>query len=199
MSPSRTQSMADSLLRAALTVLFMLLFHACDDDSASMMSSVHHGGDIERGTAGELTGGDELSGEQHTVEFSEEAWVRIGTGFRRFESLSEGQEVPIIAGIQGGFHVWGGFIGAGFNDADVRVLYSLELDGEVIASADYTEFELPKNSRDEFEYAGVSVIYFRNEDVEPSSGKEMTLKLEVITLDGLSLNDEAQLTPVCCE
>ncbi|MAD61591.1 MAG: hypothetical protein CMH49_08820 [Myxococcales bacterium] len=141
--------------------------------------------------------------EQPTEDMSEviivEPWLRIGTGFRRYESLEDGQDVPIIAGIQGGFHVWGAFLGEGFDDIDLRVMYSMELDGEVLARADYTEFELPKNSRGEFEYAGVSVIYFENDDVERTSGEEFLLKLRIETRDGMSLEDQIVLRPQCCE
>ena len=110
-----------------------------------------------------------------------------------------GQEVPIIAGIQGGFHVWGGFKGKGFDDLDVRIEYQLFLAEREYASADYLEFELPKNSRGEFEYAGVSVIYFDNDDVELTSGSEMLLKLILTTRDGITLRDEVLVRPICCE
>ena len=147
----------------------------------------------------ETAGTDAETSAQAGFESSMDAWVTIGTGFRRYEPLMIGQDVPIIAGIQGGFHVWGGFIGVGFNDVDIRVIYSLVLEGKVMATADYTEFELPKNNRGEFEYAGVSVIYFRNEDVETTSGQLMTLKLRVETQEGAILTDEQTLVPRCCE
>ena len=152
-------------------------------------------------SAGEMSTGGEVNvgGHAGTESDTDEPWIKIGTGFRRFEELSSGQEVPIIAGIQGGFHVWGGFVGRGFDDLDVRIVYSLDLGGMPYAAADYTEFELPRNSRSEFEYAGVSVIYFQNDDVEVTSGQEMTLKLAVITRDGFTLRDEQQLIPICCE
>ena len=143
------------------------------------------------GTSGEMVAGE--------ARADEEPWIRLGTGFRRFEELVTGQEVPIIAGIQGGFHVWGGFVGRGFDDIDVRIVYSLDLDGTPFAAADYFEFDLPRNSRSEFEYAGVSVIYFNNDDVERTTGQEMTLKVEVMTRDGMTLQDEQRLIPICCE
>lgn len=127
------------------------------------------------------------------------AFIQIGTGARRFDTLDPGQEVPIIQGPQGGFHVWGGFRGRGFPDEDVRILFELELQGEVIATADYTEFELPTESSGLYTYAGVSVIYLENERVEPSSGNEMTLRARVIAKDGQELIDQTTLVPICCE
>lgn len=195
-------------------ILSALAFVACDPDP----NASSQGGDIgmEAQSAGERmnSGGDQVGGARSGGDDSarvgagdragdmgdpSEPWIRIGTGFRRFEELASGQEVPIIAGIQGGFHVWGGFIGRGFDDADVRILYTLDLEGMPYAAADYFEFELPKNSRSEFEYAGVSVIYFDNDDVDLTTGQEMTLKVEVVTRDGMMLRDERQLIPICCE
>ena len=191
-------------LTPSLVAISLIGGYACEDKSqeerevGDMSAGNMSAGNMSAGStsAGSMSAGTMNAGAQVT-EVS--PWVNIGTGFRRYEELSEGQEVPIIAGIQGGFHVWGGFVGAGFNDLDVRIIYTLELSGETLAKADYTEFELPQNSTGDFEYAGVSVIYFRNEDVDPTSGREMTLKLEVITQDGLILRDEKRLIPLCCE
>jgi hypothetical protein len=162
----------------------------------SMMGGSMMGGSM---MGGSMMGGSMMGGSMMGGSMMGEAWIKIGTGFRRYEPLEEGQEVPVIAGIQGGFHVWGGFVGAGFDDTDVRITYSLELEGIPLATADYIEFELPKNHRGEFEYAGVSVIYFENDDVERTSGLEMTLKLSVETLNGQRLIDDQTLFPRCCE
>ena len=107
--------------------------------------------------------------------------------------------MPIIKGIQGGYHVWGAFTGRGFDDQDVRIQFALSLEGEVIADADYVELELPRGRAGDFDYAGVAVIYYENERVEPSSGRQMSLALTVTTRDGLTLTDEVTLRPVCCE
>ena len=96
--------------------------------------------------------------------------------------------------------MWGAFRGRGFDPNEVNIFFTLTLEGEVIAEADYFEFELPLDRRGEhFVYTGVSVIYYENERVEPSSGNEMTLHLTLTTRDGLVLEDERRLVPVCCE
>ncbi len=131
-----------------------------------------------------------------------EGWVELGTGFRSYEALEAGQEVPIIAGIQGGFHVWGGFRGAGFDDSDVRLRFWLDLDGVSIARADYSEFGLPTDRDDPtvFDYAGVAVVYDDNDQVQLTSGQTMTLRFEVESLvDGQVLGDSIEVVPVCCE
>ena len=142
------------------------------------------------GMAGQVSGG---------VTPAPEPYLELGTGFRRFEPVMNGQEVPIIEGIQGGYHVWGALRGRGFTATDISLLFELSLDGEVIASADYFEYELPVDRSGDYVYPGVSVIYFENERVGPSSGREMTLLLTLSTSDGETLTDQVTLRPVCCE
>ena len=129
----------------------------------------------------------------------EDPWIQMGTGFRRFESLEPAQRIPIIAGIQGGFHVWGAFQAGGFIGENINILFKLYLGDRHLAEADYFEYFLPVNSDDIFEYTGVSVIYFENDDVEPTSGQQMRLTLEVKTEDGIVLKDEMDVIPECCE
>ena len=131
-----------------------------------------------------------------------QGWIELGTGFRSFAPLEPGQEVPIIAGIQGGFHIWGGFRGAGFDDSDVRLRFWLDLDGVSIARADYSEFGLPVDRADPtvYDYGGVAVVYDENEAVQRTSGQTMTLRVEVESLvDGQVLTDMTEVVPVCCE
>lgn len=132
----------------------------------------------------------------------EGGWIELGTGTRTFEPLDPGQEVPIIQGIQGGFHVWGGFRGGGFDDGDVRLRFWLDLDGETLARADYAEFGLPTDRRDPttYDYAGVAVVYDSNDAVQPTSGSTMTLRVEVESVgDGQVLEDMIEVVPVCCQ
>lgn len=128
-----------------------------------------------------------------------EGWVELGTGARRYEPLSAGQEVPIIAGIQGGFHVWGGFRGDGFADDEVRIRFELSRDGVSYAAADYTEFGLPRGRDGAFDYAAVAVVFCDNDEVQASSGQTMTLRLAVEAADGQVLTDAIEVVPRCCE
>lgn len=128
-----------------------------------------------------------------------EGWVELGTGARRYEPLAAGEEVPIIRGPQGGFHVWGGFRGDGFADCEVRIRFELSIDGVPYAAADYTEFGLPRGDDGAFDYAAVAVVYEQNGDVEATSGRTMTLRLAVEADDGQVLTDSVDVVPVCCE
>jgi len=126
-------------------------------------------------------------------------YVRVGTGSRQFVPLMAGQPVPIIQGPQGGFHVWGGFVGAGFPADGVRILFRLRLAGDVIAEADYTEAELPTDAAGQYTYAGVAVVYHNNDQVQPTSGQPMTLECEVHASDGAVFSDTIAVVPTCCE
>ncbi len=129
-------------------------------------------------------------------------WIRIGTGSRNYAELEPGQEIPIIAGIQGGFHVWGSFIGGGFPGTEARIDFWLTADGTELAAAHYSEPEVrrPKESEAfEFDYGGVSVVFASNDDVEPNSGRTMVLSVRVEDGDGTVLTDEIEIVPICCE
>jgi len=201
-----------------LGLLFLLgaLVSACDDSDSNTAPTSSQGGARAGGvvmslSAGEMVmpqgaeeggglgGGVSPQGGGEGDVSPREPYLELGTGFRRFEALSEGQVVPIIEGIQGGYHVWGALKGRGFLDSDISLLFTLSLDGEVIAEADYFEFELPVDRAGDYVYPGVAVIYYENERVGPSSGREMTLSLTINTSDGQSFSDEIKLRPVCCE
>ena len=66
------------------------------------------------------------------------AWVVTGTGVRDFEELTPCQPVPIIRGIQGGTHVWGGIRAGNFDVGEEQIVmeYSL-LDGDEELAAAY--------------------------------------------------------------
>ncbi len=124
-------------------------------------------------------------------------WIELGTGSRRFSPLTAGQEIPVIMGIQGGFHVWGGFRSSGFPVTETLIDFILTLDGEELAAAHYLETRIDTRNG-AFDYAGVAVVYARNEDVQPTSGR--TMRLDVRVRDGDTvLTDSIEIVPVCCQ
>lgn len=125
-------------------------------------------------------------------------WVVIGTGDRRFEAITPGQVVPIIQGIQGGYHVWGAFRGGGFDSTDLRIDFELRQGDTVVANARYTEPELDGDAEGVFDYATVAVIFIDNAEVGPSSGETLTLALELTTQGGVTLTDQTTVVPDCC-
>lgn len=171
----------------------LLLMLGCDSESAEPTPA-----ESDAGAPADMSPSPADEGPPRDATVDPTGWVQIGTGVRRFESLEPGQEVPIIAGIQGGFHVWGGFRGGDFDDTEVRIRFTLELQGTVLARADYYEFSLPRDD-DVFDYAAVSVVYDSNDDVEPTAGRTMTLTVIVEAADGQVLTDSIDIVPVCCE
>jgi hypothetical protein len=55
--------------------------------------------------------------------------VDVGTGADRFLPLHDGDVVPIIHGPQGGYHVWGAAHATNVEKLDVRLRFSISLDG----------------------------------------------------------------------
>ncbi len=133
-----------------------------------------------------------------TADAAVEPWIEIGTGARAWQPLTDGQEVPIIRGLQGGFHVWGAFRGGGFAGANPTVNFDLHLGERRLAWAEYYEELLPRSADGDIDYAGVSVIYESNDDVEPTSGMTMRLTVRIRDDEGTDLTDETTIVPVCC-
>ena len=126
-------------------------------------------------------------------------FLEIGTGARRYEPLEAGQRIPIIQGIQGGYHVWGGLRAAGFEDAEVRIRFALHRGDELLAQADYIEPTLPVAADGTYTYGGVAVVFVDNALVDPASGQTLRLSAEVEATDGTRLGDAVEVVPVCCE
>jgi hypothetical protein len=64
--------------------------------------------------------------------------VVLGTGREAFEALGSDATVPLIKGIQGGFHVWTSFFAYGFDTDVLRMELTTrwdELDGSVLEMA----------------------------------------------------------------
>jgi hypothetical protein len=64
--------------------------------------------------------------------------VMLGTGREAFEALDSDGTIPLIKGIQGGFHVWTSFLAYGFETDVLRMELATrwdELDGSVLPMA----------------------------------------------------------------
>ena len=126
-----------------------------------------------------------------------EPWIEIGTGASQFEPLTAGQEVPLVMGPQGGYHVWGAFRGGDFDHENLTIEFVLVRGTtDVVAGASYIDDGDIVDGG--IEYSRVTVIL---RDVEPEdiSGDLAILALRVRTRDGLELRDEIEIVPICCE
>ena len=165
------------LVLAPLLVAFVLV-SACSSDDA---------GDPDAGTDADTS----------TDPPRTDPWMEVGTGVTEFEALTEGQEIPIVQGPQGGFHVWGGLQGFNFEPDNAEISYVLIIDGETVADALYYD-DIPR-VRDRYEYSRVAVVLFDEIDPESISGQTATLALRLRTADGGELTDQIDVVPICCE
>ncbi|MDB4975737.1 MAG: putative secreted protein [Myxococcaceae bacterium] len=63
--------------------------------------------------------------------------LALGTGESSFAALTPGQRVQMVAGTQGGYHVWLSLRASGFHDDRLRMQLALRSDGPVpLASSD---------------------------------------------------------------
>ena len=160
---------------------------ACDDGDDGPAPQPGGGGQGGHGGQGGQGGED--------VEMG---WLEIGTGFNRFEPLTAEQEVPIIAGIQGGFHIWGALRGQGFDASEVRILFELEQDGAVVGAADYVDFIPLGEDGVTYEYPAVAVVF---DEPNPNlyDRNPTVMRVQLTDAQGQVLTDEIALDPVCCE
>ena len=128
---------------------------------------------------------------------AETPYLEVGTGFRAFEPLEPGQRVPIVRGIQGGIHVWGGFRGAGFDPVKLEISFELRDEGVAVGDAGYTDDVFPGDGGD-FEYSAVAVIFYENTP-ELFSGRTMELSVQIRDRTGAVLSDAVEVIPECCE
>lgn len=55
--------------------------------------------------------------------------VVLGTGEARFEHIEGEPELPLVAGSQGGFHVWASFLAYGFDSSAIDLTLTTTVDG----------------------------------------------------------------------
>lgn len=124
------------------------------------------------------------------------ASVEIGTGFQSFVPVPEGQTLPIIEGIQGGFHLWGGFRAEGLARRNLTIEFDIEWNGESIGAASYLDDLIGESPP--FEYGGVAVIFYDNDMPTQVSGETVTLSVTLRDTAGVTASDSVEVIPECC-
>lgn len=119
--------------------------------------------------------------------------VELGTGAERFESLTDGQEVVLVQGPQGGFHVWAAVrIAAPALDGELELELGLEVAGTPVAGG-YTTWR-PVFVDGVAERAGLLVILF-----EPNpwsvDGEQARLVVAVSAQNGQRGADSVAVVP----
>jgi len=123
--------------------------------------------------------------------------VSIGTGFPDFVPITPGSDLPIIAGIQGGFHLWGGFVATHIDPRSVTIEFVTTLDGRDIGRASYVDTLVDDGGQ--MKYAGVAVIFDSDVDPDEVSSRPMSMSVRLEDMNGRVVTDSVELVPICCE
>ena len=118
-----------------------------------------------------------------------EAQVELGTGTWRFEPLVDGQEVDMVRGAQGGWHIWLGLRATDF-DAD-RALTKIEMQpADESAEPQQVEAELYLGSPDDEGRRTLLGWPAIIADPACAVGEMMRVSVEVESIDGTPRIDE---------
>lgn len=127
----------------------------------------------------EADGGQIVDGAQAVLE--------LGTGSRTFAPLADGDEVPIIHGPQGGWHLWGSLRVQGLQPKRLAVTFDVSLEGPPalgLSSNSYT-LDLVK-SGSAWQWSGLLGLV---PDPVPVDGRVVVLSMAVTDTNGVTLHD----------
>jgi hypothetical protein len=130
-----------------------------------------------------------------------EAWIAVGTGTR------DGAYVPLAApptmvigqGLQGGYHLWGGFEGSGFEGATIDTNWcatDLTTDG-VIGQAYLTNATAPLEDR--FAAGGLTVFLDFSIDPVALADHDIRVCVAAKSASGEIISDCQTVSAVCCD
>jgi hypothetical protein len=123
-----------------------------------------------------------------------EGWAELGTGEWRYEPLAPEQEVPIIHGAQGGYHVWVSVRATGLAPDPVRMILETEpVDASrAIERSDVPTHMQPATDGDMVELLGwPAVLAHPGCDL----GKPIRITVDLIDAHGAHASAEAVVVP----
>lgn len=141
---------------------------------------------------------------EHPAPDTSGPWLIVGTGTLDYEPLTPCQEVPLVFGIQGGHHIWGGLQTGGFTpDEYMWMEYSLWFEDREIGSAFYIDELYQVDDRWEYSRVAVEVnpILARDEGLlDEIDGQPVRLDLRLFDEEETyELLDSIWIVPVCCQ
>ena len=131
-------------------------------------------------------------------------FIRLGTGWDEldpyggYEPLDERGSVRIAEGIQGGFHVWGGFEGRGMDASDVESTWELTNEDGVLVGGGFFVSEM-RAYEGRLATASLTVFIDLSLDVTTLDGVPHELCVTVRMADDSELGDCATVRPSCCD
>ena len=140
------------------------------------------------------------SGEPDAAELpGPEPVCTLGAGSTIFEPLTDGDELAIVSGPQGGFHVWGTFRASGIEPGDFgstenptnpTTVFSVHRDnGDRVGGTSSLRQGLKQRSDGTLELVGEPVI-LGIASPEQLAGKIVDLSVEIVDSDGVEARDE---------
>lgn len=117
--------------------------------------------------------------------------LEVGTGTQSFERLTDGQSARVIAGPQGGFHIWASArIRAPLDPKLIRLTVKVLFEGGQLTSTDYRVTMVPNRSYFEW-YAMTALV----PDPAIVMGKPTTLELIATDSAGRTATDSRTVMP----
>jgi hypothetical protein len=116
---------------------------------------------------------------------SQERAVLLGTGEAEFESMEGEPQLTLVAGVQGGFHIWASFLAYGFPSRNVEMVLTTSVEGtsEVIpnrANLRMNETFDPEGTP-AYTYAGFPAQVY---DARCSHGKRVRINVKLSDTEG---------------
>jgi hypothetical protein len=117
--------------------------------------------------------------------------VVLGTGEADFEPIDGEPRLPLIAGVQGGFHVWASFLVYGFSMARADLVLETRVEDDPEASMVMRarlalREALDANGEPVFSFAGFPAQVY---DARCAQDKRVSLHLSLTDADGYSVED----------
>ena len=118
------------------------------------------------------------------------ATVQIGTGESQFEALDNAQEVTMVRGVQGGYHVWMSLKAQGLDAAKVWVDVDTQVQGQSYESRVVTSLEQDQDGNAVL--VGHPVIL---DDPQAADGNTLALHVRVTDLHGVAADAAVDIMP----
>lgn len=117
--------------------------------------------------------------------------VQLGTGRTVFEPLPEDGRVTLIAGIQGGFHVWTSFVAEGFSSSLLRMDLATRWDAREDSSMSVSGSITVRPARDAAGDEVLGMIGWPAGIFNPTcaNGQRLRVDVSVEDVDGRSASD----------
>ena len=183
---------------------------ACDDAERAQQATGAGGAAATEDAEGPSVSADALAPLLDDAGARVEPSLELGTGFSAFVPLEPDERVDIIAGPQGGFHLWASLRTHGLRtETTWRIECAFTRDGEVLAQANYGDRLVTPSASDPsgLDYLGIAVIF---SDTEPMNhdGRPGVLSCRLTAPDDPAfdapdvlnqLTDSIEVVPQCCK